>query len=76
MQPMSKDDYDQEQAVVREVYDPLSGRMRLVKGSGEVIERIVSHTDHRHINARATAGDGSAFLHGIYQQVRKNASKK
>jgi len=69
MVPMSKEQYDREQSVVREVYDPLSGRIRLVRGSGEIIERIVSSGAHKHINAVATRGDGNAFSRGVYNKL-------
>ena len=71
MIPMSKEEYDKEQSKVREVYDPLSGRVRLVKGSGEIIERIVSSATHRQINSLATSGDGYAFSKGIYDKLNK-----
>jgi hypothetical protein len=71
MIPMSKEEYDKEQSKVREVYDPLSGRVRLVKGSGEIIERIVSSSTHRQINALATSGDGYAFSKGIYDKLNR-----
>lgn len=59
--PMSREEYEKEQSVVREVFDEESGRWRLVRGSGEIIERIVSRGDHQRINQRATQGDGSSF---------------
>ena len=42
MVPMTREQYEAEQSKVREVYDPESGRTRLVRGSGEIIERIVA----------------------------------
>lgn len=60
--PMSKEQYDLEQSVVREVYDSQTNRMRLVKGSGEIIERIVTKDQHQAINRNATRGDGASFL--------------
>jgi hypothetical protein len=59
---MTKEQYELEQSVVREVFDSQSNRMRLVKGSGEIIERIVSRSEHKAINARATLGDGASFM--------------
>ena len=86
MVPMTKDQYEEIQSVVREVWvglhprgatadrqtptnslpspqpqDPESGRMRLVKGTGEIIERIVSRDEHAQINRDATLADG---VHG------------
>jgi hypothetical protein len=71
MMPMSKEEYDKEQSKIREVYDPLSGRVRLVRGSGEIIERIVSSAAHRQINSLATSGDGYAFSKGIYDKLNR-----
>lgn len=71
MIPMSKEEYEKEQSKIREVYDPLSGRMRLVRGNGEIIERIVSSATHRQINSLATSGDGYAFSRGIYNKLKK-----
>lgn len=69
MVPMTKDEYDANQAKIREIYDPGSGRMRLVRGSGEIIERIVSRSEHQRINQIATAGDGASFLRGISSRL-------
>lgn len=70
MVPMSKEQYEAEQSKIREVYDEQSGRYRLVRGSGEIIERIVSQKDHARINQTATRGDGSSFSRSIYQASR------
>ncbi|CAJ1959149.1 unnamed protein product [Cylindrotheca closterium] len=61
MVPMSKAEYDKQQSQVRQVYDPETGRVRLVKGTGEIIESIVSRADHQRINQQATRGDGASF---------------
>lgn len=71
MTPMSKQQYDAEQAVVREVLDPETNRLRLIRGSGEVIERIISRQEHAHINAAATRGDGVAFFAGAISMARR-----
>lgn len=34
---------------------------RLIKGSGEVIERIVSKEEHKRINRQATMGDSLTY---------------
>ena len=41
------------QNVIRKVYDPDTGRHRLVKGSGEILEEIVSYSRHKDINRDA-----------------------
>ena len=60
--PMTREQYEAEQSVVREVLDPTTNRIRLIKGTGEVIERIVSRSEHAAINALATRGDGCRFF--------------
>lgn len=66
MAPMSKAEYDKQHAEIREVYDEESGRYRLMRGTGEIIERIVSRSDHEAINRTATRGDGSSFARNVY----------
>ncbi len=71
MVPMSFEQYQKQQSVVREVYDEDTGRVRLVKGTGEIIERIVSKDEQRAINRQATAGDGRSFQVAMLQQQQK-----
>ncbi|KAJ1952859.1 ADP-ribosylation factor-like protein 6-interacting protein 4, partial [Dispira parvispora] len=66
MVPMTKEEHDRRQAVVREVRDPLTGRIRLVKGEGEILERIVSREEQRRINKMATATDGLNYQMCLY----------
>ncbi|KAG8456055.1 hypothetical protein GDO86_002017 [Hymenochirus boettgeri] len=61
MKPMTKDEWDARQSVIRRVIDPETGRMRLIKGDGEVLEEIVSKERHQEINKQATKNDGLAF---------------
>ena len=65
MKPMTKEQYEIQRSIVREVYDPESNRTRLVRGDGEIIERIVTRQEHLHINRIATAGDGRSFARGL-----------
>lgn len=65
MIPMRKEEYEAQQKIVREVYDEQSGRYRLVKGTGEIIERIVTRNDHERINKIATKGDGMSFAKSV-----------
>lgn len=67
MVPMTREEYEAEQSQIREVYDPESGRTRLVRGRGEIIERIVSREMHQSINQQATRGDGASFSRTIYR---------
>jgi hypothetical protein len=71
MVPMSREQYEAQQSQIREVYDPESGRYRLVRGTGEIIERIVSRADHAAINQQATQGDGSSFARSIYRAAKR-----
>eukprot|EP00286_Rhodomonas_abbreviata_P006037 CAMPEP_0181327820 /NCGR_PEP_ID=MMETSP1101-20121128/22330_1 /TAXON_ID=46948 /ORGANISM="Rhodomonas abbreviata, Strain Caron Lab Isolate" /LENGTH=186 /DNA_ID=CAMNT_0023436555 /DNA_START=16 /DNA_END=573 /DNA_ORIENTATION=- len=54
MVPMSKAEADKEDSKIEEVWDEDTGRMRLIRGGGEVIERIVSASQHKRINKQAT----------------------
>eukprot|EP01083_Nonionella_stella_P223216 795737_1 len=73
MKPMSKEEYEKLQSTIREVYDPLSGRYRLVRGTGEIIERIVSRSDHERINQIATRGDGTSFSKSIIDAATRRS---
>lgn len=59
--PESKEEYEKRQNVIRRIVDPETGRQRLIKGDGEILEEIVSRNRHLDINKKATAGDGQFF---------------
>ncbi|KAK7165493.1 hypothetical protein R3I94_003757 [Phoxinus phoxinus] len=59
--PMTKEEYDARQSIIRRVVDPETGRTRLIRGDGEVLEEIVTKDRHKDINKQATKGDGDAF---------------
>ena len=61
MAPMRPEEYQKQQNTVREVIDPVDGRIRLVRGTGEIIERIVSMSAHLDINRQATRGDAAYY---------------
>lgn len=61
MAPMTKTEWEKQQSVIRRVLDPETGRQRLVKGDGEIIEEIVSLKQHKEINKQATSSDGMFF---------------
>uniref|UniRef100_A0A8D2LLQ3 ADP-ribosylation factor-like protein 6-interacting protein 4 n=1 Tax=Varanus komodoensis TaxID=61221 RepID=A0A8D2LLQ3_VARKO len=61
MKPMTKEEWDARQSVIRRVVDPETGRTRLIKGDGEVLEEIVTKERHKEINKQATRGDGLSF---------------
>jgi hypothetical protein len=69
MVPMTKEQYEAKRAEIREEYDPESGRYRLVRGTGEVLERIVSRDQHVAINRQATRGDGDRFARTMYRNT-------
>ncbi|KAM3959790.1 uncharacterized protein ACR2FA_006212 [Aphomia sociella] len=68
MAPMTKEEWEQRQSVVRRVLDEETGRHRLIKGDGEVLEEIVSRDRHKQINKQATRADGDFFQ---FQTVKK-----
>lgn len=59
--PLTKEEYDARQSVIRKVVDPETGRTRLVRGEGEIIEEMVTKDRHKEINKQSTKGDGNAF---------------
>ncbi|KAJ6638846.1 ADP-ribosylation factor-like protein 2 [Pseudolycoriella hygida] len=59
--PQTKEDYDKIQSNIRRVVDPETGRSRLIKGDGEILEEIVSRDRHKAINKQATQSDGEFF---------------
>ena len=69
--PMTREEYEALRNTVQEVYDEQTGRYRLVRGTGEIIERIVSRQDHQAINRQATYGDGQSFARQVYRQAKK-----
>lgn len=76
MIPMSREQYEAQQAEIREVYDEETGRYRLVRGTGEIIERLVSREAHLQINQRATQGDGSSFARHVMSAASNRSKKK
>ena len=67
--PMTREHYEALQSQLREEFDPQTGRMRLVRGTGEIVERIVSRTQHQAINRQATRGDGAFFHRQVISQA-------
>ena len=47
---MSKEEYERIRNTIRRVVDPETGRSRLIRGEGEVLEEIVSRDRHKEIN--------------------------
>lgn len=67
--PMTQAQYLQLQTQIREVVDPATGRVRLVRGTGEIVERIVSKIEHQHLNALATRRDGDGYTKEVARQA-------
>jgi hypothetical protein len=67
--PMTKEAYEQQQSIVRKVFDEDTGRMRLVKGDGEILEEIVSASRQKEINRAATLGDGQSFQSNLAASI-------
>lgn len=59
--PETKEEYEKRQNVIRRVVDEETGRSRLIKGDGEILEEIVSRDRHMQINKNATKTDASNF---------------
>ncbi|CAN0536636.1 unnamed protein product, partial [Ectocarpus sp. 12 AP-2014] len=51
---MRPEEYAAQQRTVRQVFDEDTGRWRLVKGTGEIIERIVSRQEQQEIQRHAS----------------------
>ncbi|KRT86710.1 hypothetical protein AMK59_497 [Oryctes borbonicus] len=71
MAPMTKEEWEKRQSFVRKVFDETSGRYRMIKGDGEVIEEIVSRERHKEINRQATKGDGDYFQTQLSSNLKK-----
>ncbi|CAM9249658.1 unnamed protein product, partial [Hapterophycus canaliculatus] len=54
MVPMRPEEYAAQQRTLREVFDEDTGRWRLVKGTGEIMERIVSRQEQQEIQQHAS----------------------
>ncbi len=53
------------------MFDAETQRWRLIKGTGEVLEEIVSKQRHEAINKASTAGDGAAYARALGLLGRK-----
>lgn len=59
--PEKPEEYAARQKKIRRVTDEETGRIRLIKGDGEILEEIVSKQRHQEINKQATKSDGEFF---------------
>ena len=69
--PMTQSQYQELQSTIREVVDPHTGRTRWIRGTGEIIERIVSREEHSRLNANATLGDGSGYAKDVMRAAMR-----
>eukprot|EP00126_Sphaerothecum_destruens_P013898 Sdes_comp23795_c0_seq1m21951 len=69
MIPQCFEDYQKQQSQISQIYDEESGRYRLIRGTGEIIESIVSKSQHRAINQHSTYFDGQGFQKRIHQSA-------
>ena len=74
--PMTQQKYLELQSQIREVIDPHTGRTRWMRGTGEIVERLVSREEHAHLNRRATAGDGRGFALDVVKAAARAAATK
>ncbi|EDV53917.1 ADP-ribosylation factor-like protein 6-interacting protein 4 [Drosophila erecta] len=59
--PETPEEYQRRQSQMRREVDPVTGRVRLIKGDSEVLEEIVTKERHLEINKKATRGDGDFY---------------
>ncbi|XP_043652605.1 ADP-ribosylation factor-like protein 6-interacting protein 4 [Drosophila teissieri] len=59
--PETPEEYQRRQSQIRREVDPVTGRVRLIKGDSEVLEEIVTKERHMDINKKATRGDGEFY---------------
>jgi hypothetical protein len=69
--PETKEEYEKRQNIIRRVVDEETGRTRLVKGDGEIIEEIVTRDRHMQINKQATKTDAQNFEKKIIGKAMK-----
>ncbi|XP_071448859.1 ADP-ribosylation factor-like protein 6-interacting protein 4 [Hetaerina americana] len=74
MAPMTKEEWEKRQSVVKRVYDEETGRHRLIKGDGEILEEIVSRDRHKEINRLATKGDGAFFESSMHNKLQSKTT--
>lgn len=59
--PETPSEYEKRQNLLRREVDPVTGRTRLIRGTGEILEELVSKKRHTAINKEATRSDGQYF---------------
>jgi len=66
---MTKEEWEKKQSVVRREFDEDTGRVRLIKGDGEVLEECVSRERQQEINRAATRADGASFQRDLARKA-------
>ena len=66
--PQSRADAEAAASTVRKVYEPETGRTRLVKGNGEIVEAIISREEQQRIRHRASRMPAAAAASAATQQ--------
>ncbi|XP_067617490.1 ADP-ribosylation factor-like protein 6-interacting protein 4 [Eurosta solidaginis] len=69
--PVTPEEYHQRQNQMRRVVDSSTGRVRLIRGDGEVMEEIVTKEQHTKINNLATKTDGEIFQKNTVGIIKK-----
>uniref|UniRef100_A0A0K8VZE9 ADP-ribosylation factor-like protein 6-interacting protein 4 n=1 Tax=Bactrocera latifrons TaxID=174628 RepID=A0A0K8VZE9_BACLA len=72
--PVTPKEHQKRQSEMRRVVDPTTGRVRLIRGEGEVMEEIVSKERHAKINSLATETDGLIFQKHTIGTIKKNSN--
>ncbi|KAJ3113364.1 ADP-ribosylation factor-like protein 6-interacting protein 4 [Phlyctochytrium bullatum] len=70
--PQRYEEYQEEMSTLRHVRDPFTGRVRLVKGNGEILEEIVTEEEQKSIRRLATKEDAEAYQNALYNQLGVN----
>lgn len=68
--PETPSEYEKRQKQLRREVDPVTGRTRLIRGTGEVLEEIVSKKRHNTINKEATYNDGQYFEENTLRKAK------
>lgn len=69
--PETKEEYEKRQSIIRRVVDEETGRTRLIRGDGEIIEEMVTKERHIKINKNATKTDAQNFEKNSIRRARK-----
>lgn len=73
--PETPEEFQRRQNQMRREVDPVTGRIRLIKGDSEILEEIVSKDRHREINKQATSGDGAYYESQSMASAKRNKPK-